>query len=482
MSEGLNVTMFFFKEKMNSRCVESRKAQNDKENFLHEDRLETEGKKEEQSITIKSPGEKDDGSKTCKLLEEILSKENMTRAFKRVKANKGASGIDGMTVDELQPYLKDAWPKIKAVILSGSYKPKAVRCVMIPKPSGGERILGIPTVIDRLIQQGIAQILSRIYDPEFSESSFGFRPGRSAHQAVRQAERFINEGRKHIVDIDLEKFFDRVNHDKLISRLERKIKDRNLLKLIRKYLKTGIMTNGITESREEGTPQGSPLSPILSNIVLDELDKELEKRGHKFCRYADDLSIYVKSRKSGQRVMESISNYITKTLRLKVNPLKSAVREPNKMNILGFSFYKRKMREYRIRIADKSVQRLKDKIRIITKRNTSEELEKRLRILAYAMTGWMNYFKIADGMTTAKRLDEWARFRIRMCIWKTWKKIPTRVRRLIALGLSIDKAHEGGNTRKGICRAAQSPILKMSLTNAYLRKQGYVEISWAYSN
>ena len=466
---------------MNSRCVESRKSQKDKENCLHEDRLETEGKKTEQSITIKSPGEKDDGRETCELLEKILSKENMTRAFKRVKANKGASGIDGMRVDELQPCLKDAWPKIKAEILAGSYKPKAVRCVMIPKPSGGERMLGIPTVTDRLIQQGIAQILSKIYDPEFSESSFGFRPGRNAHQSVRQAQRYINEGNKYIVDIDLEKFFDHVNHDRLISRLAKKIKDKRLLRLIRKYLKTGIMINGITEQREEGTPQGSPLSPILSNIILDQLDKELERRGHKFCRYADDSSIYVKSRKAGQRVMESISKYITNTLRLKVNPLKSSVRQPNKMVLLGFSFYRNK-KEYRIRIADKSVARLKEKIRIITKRNYPEKLEERLRILARTMTGWMNYFLIADGMTIAKRIDAWTRFRLRMCIWKTWKRIRTRVRKLLALGLSIDKAHEGGNTRKGICRAAQSPILKMSLTNAYLRDLGYVEISEAYSN
>jgi group II intron reverse transcriptase/maturase len=405
----------------------------------------------------------------------------MTKAFQRVKANKGASGIDGMTVDELQPYLNDAWPKIKAEILAGSYKPKAVRCVMIPKASGGERMLGIPTVIDRLIQQGIAQILSKIYDPEFSENSFGFRPGRNAHQSVRQAQRYINEGRKYIVDIDLEKFFDRVNHDRLISRLAKKIKDNRLLRLIRKYLKTGIMIDGITELREEGTPQGSPLSPILSNIVLDEMDKELERRGHKFCRYADDLSIYVKSQKAGLRVMESISKYITQTLRLKVNPEKSSVRQPNKMTLLGFSFY-RNRKEYRIRIADRSVARLKEKIRIITKRNYPENLEERLRILASTMTGWMNYFLIADGMTMTKRIDEWARFRVRMCIWKTWKRIRTRIRKLVSLGLSLDKALAVGNTRKGTCRVAQSPILEMTLTNAYLRSLGYVEISKAYSN
>ena len=342
-------------------------------------------------------------------------------------------------------------------------------------------MLGIPTVVDRMIQQGIAQILSRKYDCEFSESSYGFRPGRSAHDAVKQAERYINQGHRYIVDIDLEKFFDRVNHDRLMNLLGKKIKDKPLLRQIRKYLKTGIMTNGITELRREGTPQGSPLSPILSNIVLDELDKELEKRGHKFCRYADDCSIYVKSQKAGQRVLSSISKYITKRLRLKVNEAKSSVKAPNKMKILGFSFY-RKENQYRIRIAEKSVESLKEKIKALTQRKQSISLEERLRRLRRTMKGWMNYFVIADGKSIARRIDEWTRFRLRMCIWKTWKRIRTRVKKLEELGLSRDNAYKFGNTRKGYCRIAQSQILKLTLTNAYLQQLGYAEISKAYSN
>lgn len=449
------------------------------ETSTSETRLETGSTKRGQSTVVRSPEKKDDGSETCALMEEILSKQNMTIAYKRVKANKGSCGIDGMTVDKLKPYLDDAWPFLRADILDGRYTPKAVKCVMIPKPSGGERMLGIPTVVDRLIQQAIAQVLSRIYDAEFSESSFGFRPGKKAHDAVLQAQRFINEGHRYIVDIDLEKFFDHVHHDRLMSRLSRRVKDKRVLKLIRRYLQTGIMIEGITESRTEGTPQGSPLSPILSNIVLDELDKELEKRGHRFCRYADDSSIYVRSRKAGERVMASITRYITGTLKLKVNAEKSSVREPEKMKILGFSFY-RSSEEYRIGIADKSVQGLKEKIRKLTGRSYSISLADRLRRLGQLMSGWMNYFRLG-GYSRAVKVDQWTRFRLRMCIWKTWKRTKTRVKMLVRLGLSLKQARMGSSTRKGYCRVALSPILSQTLTNAYFRQAGYVEIGKAYA-
>jgi RNA-directed DNA polymerase len=442
-------------------------------------RLEIGRTKRGQSTVVRSPEKKDDRSETCTLMEEILSKQNMTIAYKRVKANKGSGGIDGMTVDELKPYLDDAWPFLKAEILDGSYKPAAVKCVMIPKPSGGERMLGIPTVVDRLIQQAIAQALTRIYDAEFSESSFGFRPGRKAHDAVRQAQRFINEGHRYVIDIDLEKFFDHVHHDRLMSRLSVKVKDKRVLKLIRTYLKTGIMMNGLTEPRTEGTPQGSPLSPILSNIVLDELDKELEKRGHKFCRYADDSSIYVRSRKAGERVMTSITRYITGTLKLKVNAEKSSVREPEEMKLLGFTFY-RSSEEYHIGIALKSIHALKAKIKKLTGRKYSISVTERLRRLGQLMMGWMSYFKLG-GYSTALKIDQWTRFRLRMCIWKTWRRVRTRVKMLVKLGVSKKQALQWANTRKGYCRVALSPILSQSLTNAYFRQAGYVEIGKAYT-
>jgi RNA-directed DNA polymerase len=450
------------------------------ENSASKQRLETGSAKRVQSTVIRSPEKKDDRGETCNLMEEILSKQNMTTAYKRVKANKGSCGIDGMTVDELKPYLDDAWPFLKADIFDGSYTPQAVKCVMIPKPSGGERMLGIPTVVDRLIQQAIAQVLSRLYDTEFSESSFGFRPGKKAHDAVRQAQRFVNEGNIYIVDIDLEKFFDHVHHDRLMSRLSRKVEDKRVLKLIRAYLKTGIMINGIAENRTEGTPQGSPLSPILSNIVLDELDKEVEKRGHKFCRYADDCSIYVRSRRAGERVMASITSYITDILKLKVNAEKSSVRDPEGMKILGFTFY-RTSEEYRIGIAEKSVHALKAKIKKLTGRSYSISLKERLRRLSQLMTGWMNYFNLG-GYSKAIKVDQWTRFRLRMCIWKTWKRTKTRVKKLVKLGLTLKQAKMGASTRKGYCRVALSPILTQTLTNAYFRQAGYVEIGKAYTH
>jgi RNA-directed DNA polymerase len=410
------------------------------------------------------------------MLERILSKDNLNQAYKKVKANKGSPGIDGMTVEELLPYLKREGQALRQKILAGEYKPQPVRRVEIPKPDGGVRLLGIPTVVDRMIQQAIAQELNKTVDTDFSESSYGFRPKRSAHQAIMAARGYIEQGYNWTVDIDLEKFFDRVNHDKLMSLVARKVKDKRVLKLIRRYLESGIMLNGVKVKSEEGTPQGGPLSPLLANIMLDELDKELEKRGHKFCRYADDCNIYVKSQKAGERVMESITGYIEEVLKLKVNRNKSAVDRPSKRKFLGFSFYvmKGKARNF---IPKKPIAKFKAKLKEITSRSNGMSMETRMDKLDWLITGWVNYFHIADMEKVAKELDQGIRRRLRMCFWKQWKKIKTRHENLVRLGVENKKAWEYANTRKGYWQTANSPILATTLTNEYLEKQGFISIS-----
>jgi len=410
------------------------------------------------------------------MLERILSKDNLNQAYKKVKANKGSPGIDGMTVEELLPYLKREGQALRQKILAGEYKPQPVRRVEIPKPDGGVRLLGIPTVVDRMIQQAIAQELNKTVDTDFSESSYGFRPKRSAHQAIMAARRYIEQGYNWTVDIDLEKFFDRVNHDKLMSLVARKVKDKRVLKLIRRYLESGIMLNGVKVKSEEGTPQGGPLSPLLANIMLDELDKELEKRGHKFCRYADDCNIYVKSQKAGERVMESITGYIEEVLKLKVNRNKSAVDRPSKRKFLGFSFYvmKGKARNF---IPKKPIAKFKAKLKEITSRSNGMSMETRMDKLDWLITGWVNYFHIADMEKVAKELDQGIRRRLRMCFWKQWKKIKTRHENLVRLGVENKKAWEYANTRKSYWHTAGSYILATTLTNVYLEKQGFVSIS-----
>ncbi|TCS78372.1 group II intron reverse transcriptase/maturase [Tepidibacillus fermentans] len=358
---------------------------------------------------------------TSSLLERILARENMLLAMKRVIANKGSHGVDGMRVDELRPFIIDNWLSIKQKLLEGRYKPSPVRRVEIPKPDGGIRLLGIPTVLDRLIQQAIAQELNKIYDPTFSESSYGFRPNKSAKQAILKAKEYINEGYKWVVDMDLEKFFDKVNHDILMERLSRKIKDKRVLKLIRAYLESGVMINGVKINSEEGTPQGGPLSPLLANILLDEVDKELEKRGHRFCRFADDCNIYVKSEKAGNRVMRNIRKIIEDRLKLKVNENKSAVDLVSKRKFLGFSFYFGRDGA-NIRIHEKSYKRFKDKIRDITNRNTGISMDFRMKKLNDYTVGWINYFAIANASTKMITLETWIRRRLRACIWKQWKK------------------------------------------------------------
>ncbi|MFY0521602.1 MULTISPECIES: group II intron reverse transcriptase/maturase [Bacillaceae] len=412
------------------------------------------------------------------MLNQILARPNMIQALKRVEANKGSQGVDMMPVQTLRQHILENWESIKAQILAGTYEPQPVLRVEIPKPDGGVRLLGIPTVTDRLIQQAISQILSKEYDQTFSDNSYGFRPNRSAHDAVRKAKGYMKEGYRWVVDMDLEKFFDKVNHDRLMATLAKRIHDKSLLKLIRKYLQAGVMINGVISSTDEGTPQGGPLSPLLSNIVLDELDKELEKRGHKFVRYADDCNIYVKSKRAGERTMASVQRFIERKLRLKVNETKSAVDRPWNRKFLGFSFTKNK--EPKVRIAKTSLERMKKKIREITSRKKPFSMEYRIEKLNQYLIGWCGYFALADTPSIFNRLDSWIKRRLRMCLWKNWKKPRTRVRNLIRLKVPYGKAYEWGNTRKGYWRISKSPILHRTLGNSYWNGQGLKSLQVRY--
>ncbi|WP_200816336.1 group II intron reverse transcriptase/maturase [Pedobacter nyackensis] len=406
------------------------------------------------------------------MLEEILDIRNVQRAFRQVTANKGAGGIDGMQTDELRDYLNANWQTLRSDILEGSYRPHAVRKVEIPKSDGGRRMLGIPTVIDRLIQQSISQWLSPKYEGDFSSNSYGFRPKRNAHQAVLKAQEYLDSGYIWIVELDLDKFFDRVNHDKLMSLLSLKIKDKRTLKLIRSYLSSGIMENGLVTPRREGTPQGSPLSPLLSNIILDELDSTLEERGHRFVRYADDCSIYVRSSKSAHRVMNKIAVYLEEGLKLKVNREKSKVSTPTQSRLLGFSFYSRDKR-WKVRIAPKSLLRIKETIRKHTMRSKPVPLTSRILKLGAIIHGWVNYFSLAEAKSHMIGLDELTRKRLRMILWKQWKVSRGRERNLIKLGIAKSKAFQLANTRKAYCRVANSPILLTTLNKAYFSKLGF---------
>lgn len=417
---------------------------------------------------------------TRDLLEAVLERGNLNEAYKRVKKNDGSSGVDGMTVKELQEHLRQHGEQLRQSILGGNYKPQPVRRVILRKAEGGERLLGIPTVLDRMVQQAIAQVLTPIFEREFCNYSYGFRPGRNAHQAIKQAQEYINAGYNIVVDIDLEKFFDRVNHDKLMYLLSQRIEDRRMLKLIRAYLESGIMIGGLVSPSEEGTPQGGPLSPLLSNVMLHELDKELENRGHHFCRYADDCNIYVKSRKAGARVMAGIRKFIEGELKLKLNQTKSAVDSTTKRKFLGFSFYRSKD-GIKVCIHRKSVKRIKMKVKAHTSRSRSISIEERITNLSSLIGGWVNYFKIADMRSHCQKLDEWMRRRLRMCIWKQWKGVRCRYDNLIRLGINNSKAWEFANTRKGYWRTSNSPIVTISITNTYFQNLGLLCFTEVYN-
>ncbi len=413
------------------------------------------------------------------MLTEITERSNIERACSRVIGNRGSSGIDGMQTDKLRDYLSNHYDSLIKSIIEGKYRPQSVLEVEIEKQDGGIRKLGIPTVLDRMIQQSISQWLEQFYEPEFSENSYGFRPSRNCKQAVQQAQTYLEEGRTWIVELDLEKFFDKVNHDRLMSLLSRKIDDKKTLQLIRKYLESGIMIDGVMSQRTEGTPQGSPLSPLLSNIILDELDKELERRGLNFIRYADDCSIYVKSKKSAERVKRSITKYIEGKLLLKVNENKSKISRPNSSTLLGFSFYKTQG-SWKIRIHPKSIKRIKVKCKTITRRNNGLNIKQKIEKLKPVVKGWINYFKIANAKSIMQMLDERVRVNLRMSQWKEWKTCKTRIQSLLKLGINKMQAYEWGNSSKGYCRIAHSPILQRTLTNDYFAKLGLVSFSEYY--
>lgn len=418
---------------------------------------------------------------TNRLLEQIVDRDNMNRAFKKVKKNKGAGGVDGMGTEELLSYLKEHGRDLVQEILIGKYRPKPVRRVDIPKEEKGKvRELGIPTVVDRVLQQAIAQVLNPMFEEQFSDSSYGFRVGRSAHDAMNHCKKAIDDGYKYVVDMDLEKYFDTVNHSKLIEVLSRTIKDGRVISLIHKYLNAGVIIRHTYRETRVGVPQGGPLSPLLSNIMLNELDKELEKRGHRFVRYADDLTIFVKSKRSAKRVYENIVPFIEERLFLKVNKAKSSVAYCGKIRFLGFSFYVYRGKA-RFRVHPKVVQRMKDKIRQLTARSNGMSNEMRPVKLRRYIMGWVNYFKIADMKTLLGSVDEWMRRRTRMVIWKQWKKIKTRFKNLQKLGIPKNKAWEYANTRKGYWRIAKSPILQRSISNARLKSRGYLFFSDYYN-
>ena len=404
------------------------------------------------------------------LMEEVCGRKNCQQALARVKRNKGSAGVDGMTVEQLPAYLKQHWPAIREQLLRGTYKPQPVKRVEIPKPDGGVRQLGIPTVLDRFIQQAVMQVLQGRWDRTFSKYSYGFRPGRSAHQAIAKAQQYIAAGYGWVVDLDLEKFFDRVNHDQLMSKIAKRVSDKQLLKLIRAFLGAGVMEGGLVSPVDEGTPQGGPLSPLLSNIVLDELDRELERRGHRFVRYADDSNIHVRSRRAGERVMRSIKQFITKQLKLKVNEKKSAVARPGERKFLGFSFTWQ--REPKRRIAPKAIARFKQRVRELTRRTRGVSVETMVERLGRYLTGWRGYFGFCQTPSVMQRLEQWLRRRLRSVVWKQWKYARVRFAELRKRGLSKDLAAQTAGSAHGPWRLSNSPALAMALPNAYFVSLG----------
>jgi len=418
-----------------------------------------------------------DGDEASLLMEQVVSRENLLLAYRRVVANRGSAGVDGMTVAELMPYCRDHWSSIRDDLLNGDYCPRPVREVTIPKPGGGERALGIPTVVDRLIQQALCQVLTPIFDPTFSDNSFGFRPGRSAHQAVRQARDHIaagSGGYRWVVDMDLEKFFDTVNHDVLMARVKRRVKDRRVLKLINRYLQAGVMAGGVVSPRTSGTPQGGPLSPLLSNILLDDLDKELERRGHRFVRYADDCNVYVQSKAAGERVLASLARFLQQKLRLKVNRDKSAVARPWHRKFLGYSVTWH--RRPRLKVAPESVRRFKATLRQTLRAGRGRRITTVIRQLAPKLRGWAAYFRLAEVKNVFEQLDQWLRRKLRALYWRQWKRWRTRLRALRRRGLSPHRAAASATNGRGPWWNAGARHMNEAVPTAELRQLGLISL------
>ncbi len=411
-------------------------------------------------------------------MEEVVSRENMLKAFYRVYSNKGAPGVDGVSVQDLSSQIKTQWSKTREQLLTGTYLPQPVRKVEIPEPSGGKRMLGIPTAMDRMIQQALLQVLQPHVDPTFSEWSFGFRPGRSAHDAVKAAVEHIAAGKRWVVDVDLEKFFDRVNHDVLMARLARRVTDKRILRVIRRYLQAGTMEGGIVTQRTEGTPQGGPLSPLLSNVLLDELDRELEGREHTFVRYADDCNIYVQSKTAGERVLTSIERFLAKRLRLKVNREKSAVDRPWKRKFLGYSVTHH--RKPKLRVAPESKKRMKGNLRQRLRQGRGQRLTTVIEAILPLQRGWISYFRLAGVASTFEELDKWLRRRLRCILWRQWKTPKTRARQLIRLGLEKERAHKSANNGRGSWWNAGASHMHQGVPNRLLQKLGLLSLLQEY--
>ena len=407
-------------------------------------------------------------------MEAVVERANLWRAYERVLQNKGAAGVDGLTVFELKAWLQQHWPSVKAALLAGDYVPAAIRKVDVPKPNGGVRTLGVATVLDRLIQQALLQVLQPEFDPEFSEHSYGFRPGRNAWQAVQRAQSYIREGHRWVVDLDLEKFFDRVNHDILMSRVARRVKDERVLKLIRRYLEAGMMSEGIVNARTEGTPQGGPLSPLLSNILLTDLDRELERRGHRFCRYADDCNIYVKSAAAGHHAMDAITGYLEQKLKLRVNRAKSAVARPWQRKFLGYSVTWHK--QARLKIAESSLKRLKDRVREIVVGNASRNLGQTIAALNPVLRGWTSYFRLTEVKGVLEELDGWIRRKLRCLLWRQWKRPATRRKKLQARGLDPTRAWKSASNGRGPWWNAGASHMNAAYTKSFFDASGLVSL------
>ncbi|MDI9700301.1 group II intron reverse transcriptase/maturase [Burkholderia cenocepacia] len=405
-----------------------------------------------------------------RLMEEVCERENLKQALKRVKANKGAPGVDGMTVQELPVHLREYWPSIRTTLLNGTYRPQPVRRVEIPKPDGGVRKLGIPCALDRFVQQAVLQVLQRQWDPTFSDASYGFRPGRSAHQAVERAQSHIQAGLRWVVDLDLEKFFDRVSHDILMSRVAKRVSDKRMLRLIRAFLTAGVLENGLVGATDEGTPQGGPLSPLLSNLMLDDLDRELERRGLQFVRYADDCNVYVRSERAGQRVMLGLKAFLTSKLKLKINEAKSAVAQPHTRKFLGFTFTVHA--QARRRIAPKALERFRERIRELTQRTRGISVDQMIGELKRYLTGWRGYYGFCETPYVLHKLDEWIRRRLRCFFWKQWRRGRTRFGELVARGVNRNLAAQTAGSPHGVWRLSCSPALNKALSNRYFLSLG----------